>query len=531
MGASFVFQQTRNAAFARSGWWAVLLIALGAIAIALAQTGRQIWLAGWGIIDDHEVFDFLGTRQHLPFSEVISTVLDKTEVGSLEGRFRPAFYFLHVLETAAWGRDVHLWYGFHSLIFAFFLGAVWWVLCRMLGLLPSTLCMLPIAFTKFWGAVWGRLGPSEIYAAPAIGLMLLGCYEIFFAPSRLRRNLGCAILTVGTLIAAGSKETMLPLACLTLFVLVLAVVNRRLTMLSGSLAAAVTIVFCAIVISIVLRQLAATGTDYYGNSVSPFVRLRATLTLMRPFGAGFIVVAMVTIAVVAGLMLGLRKQVSNFEAVAVLGTLCFLLGFFISQQIAYGGNVPSGTRYDFPAMLIPICFIYFIGCVVNVRVREAGKQRLADGLALGFGIAIGAVFWSTGGFGGLATSIDQIEANIVKTREFSAELAAVVSRARTNPAAPIILEAYGPGAYEPVYSLQRYLLSAGLGNPMAVRLHPDQISIDAFYDKLENRLRLLQQDGGKSFVKLMDLPAGEPCLSIGINGEAAANCAGFRIRT
>jgi hypothetical protein len=32
-------------------------------------------------------------------------------------------------------------------------------------------------------------------------------------------------------------------------------------------------------------------------------------------------------------------------------------------------------------------------------------------------------------------------------------------------------------------------------------------------------------------VKLMDLPAGEPCLSIGINGEADANCAGFRIRT
>lgn len=531
MCASFGFQQTRDVAFARGGWWAALPIALGAIAIALAQTGRQIWLAGWGIIDDHEVFDFLGTRQHLPFSEVISTVLDKTEVGSLEDRFRPAFYFLHVLETAAWGRDVHLWYGFHSLIFAFFLGAVWWVLCRILGLLPSTLCMLPIAFTKFWGAVWGRLGPSEIYAAPAIGLMLLGCYEIFFAPSRLRRNLGCAILTVGTLIAAGSKETMLPLACLTLFVLVLAVVDRRLTMLSGSLAAALTIVFCAIVISIVLRQLAATGTDFYGHSVSPVVRLRTVLTLMRPFGTGFIIVATATIAVVAGLILGLRKLVSNFEAVAVLGTLCFLLGFFVSQEIAYGGSLPSGTRYDFPAMLIPICFVYFIACVVNLRVREAGKQRLADRLALGFAVALGVVFLSTGGIGGLVNSIGQVEANIAKTREFSAELAAIVSRARTNPAAPIILEAYGPGAYEPVYSLQRYLQSAGLGNPTAVRLHPDRKSIDAFYDKLQNRLRALQENGSKSFAKLTDLPTGKPCLSIGINGEAAANCEQFRIRT
>ena len=521
----------RDFAFARRGWLSAFAIVVGATAISFFLTGRQIWLAGWGIIDDHEVFDFLGTRQHLPFSEVISTVLDKTEVGSLEGRFRPAFYFLHVLETAAWGRDVHLWYGFHSLIFAFFLGAVWWVLCRILGLLPSTLCMLPIAFTKFWGAVWGRLGPSEIYAAPAIGLMLLGCYEIFFAPSRLRRNLGCAILTVGTLIAAGSKETMLPLACLTLFVLVLAVVDRRLTMLSGSMAAAVTIVFSAIVISIVLSQLAATGTDFYGNSVSPLVRLRATLTLMRPFGAGFIVVAMLTIAVVAGLIVGLRKWVSNVEAVAVLGTLCFLLGFFISQELAYGGSLPGGTRYDFPAMLIPICFVYFIGCVVNLRVREAGKPRLAEGLALGFALAMAAVFWSTGGFGGLANSIDQVEANIVKTREFSAEFAAIVSRARTDPAAPIILEAYGPGAYEPVYSLQRYIQSAGLENPIAVRLHPDRNSINLFYDDLENRLRILQDHGGQSFVKLLDLPGGSACLSIGINGEADAGCSGFRVRT
>jgi hypothetical protein len=521
----------RGGVFARRGWLPTVLVIFGAVAAALILTGRQIWLADWGIVDDHEIFDFLGSRQHLPISEIVSTVLDKTEVGNLQERFRPVYYFLRVVETAAWGRDVHLWYASHAMAFAVFLGAIWWVLFRILGLLPSALCMVPIAFAKFWGALWGRLGPSEIYAAPAIGLVVLGCYEIFFAPSVLRRNLGCVALTVGTLIAIGSKETLLPLAGFMLFVMALAVVGRRLTMVSALVAGAITFLFSVFVGWVVFKQLAVAGTDIYGNSVSPFARLTTVLTLMRPFGAGFIVVAMVIIAVVAGLILGLRKQVSNFEAVAVLGTLCFLLGFFVSQELAYGGNVPSGTRYDFPAMLIPICFIYFIGCVVNVRVREAGKQRLADGLALGFGIAIAAVFWSTGGFGGLANSIDQIEANIVKTREFSTELAAVVSRARTNPAAPIILEAYGPGAYEPVYSLQRYLQYAGLGNPMAVRLHPDQISIDAFYDKLENRLRLLQQDGGKSFVKLMDLPAGEPCLSIGINGEAAADCAGFRIRT
>ena len=119
----------------------------------------------------------------------------------------------------------------------------------------------------------------------------------------------------------------------------------------------------------------------------------------------------------------------------------------------------------------------------------------------------------------------------MKTKEFSTELAAVVSRARTDPAAPIILEAYGAGAYEPVYSLQRYLQSAGLQNPIAVRLHPDRQSISPFYDDLENRLRVLQDRGGRSFVKLADVPRGGACVSVGINGEADNVCSGFRVRT
>ena len=530
-GFSLEFGKIRDVVFARRGWWPVVLIALGAVAIALALTGRQIWLAGWGIVDDHEVFDFLGTKQHLPFSEVVSTVLDKTEVGSLEGRFRPVYYFLKVLETAAWGRDVHLWYGFHALTFAFFLGAVWWVLFRILGLLPSALCMVPIAFAKFWGAVWGRLGPSEVYAAPAIGLMALGCYEIFFAPSVMRRNLGCVALTVGTLIAVGSKETMLPLACLTVFVVALAVVDRRLTMLSGSMAAVITILFSSIVVCIVLRQLAATGADYYGNSVSIDVRLKATLRLMRPFGIIFIVVATIAIAVVARSILRSGKPIWGVESVGMLGTLCFLLGLFVSQELAYSGSLPTATRYDFPAMLIPVCFILWIGCVTNLRVRASGSERKAENMALGFGVAIAIVFLAAGGIEGVRYSAGMVETNIVKTKQFSGELAAIVSRAKTDPVAPIILEAYGPGAYEPVFSLQRYLSSAGLKNPIAVRLHADPMASGVLYESLEKTLRQLQDEGGRSFLRLADLPSGAGCLSIGINGDADKRCSGFQVGT
>jgi hypothetical protein len=517
----------RDVAFARRGWLPALLIVVGACAISFILTGRQIWLAGWGIIDDHEVFYFLGNKQHLNFSEIIGTVLDKTEVGSLQGRFRPSYYFLRVVECWAWGRNVHLWYGFITVAFAFFLGSVWWVISRFLGLLPSALCMVPIALAKFWGAIWGRLGPAEIYAAPATGLMLLGCYELFFSPTVLRRNLGCAALTIGTLIAIGTKETLLPLALLTLFFVALAIVDRRLTMLSGLIACAVTLLVSSVIVFVVLKQLAGTGADIYGNSVSPAGRIKATLMSMRPFSTGFIGIAMLTIAIVWRY----RKPLSKVGTVGVLGTLCFLLGLFISQEIAYGGTLPTGTRYDFPAMLIPICFVCFIGCAVKLRDRETRGENLADGRALLFATAIGIVLLSTGGIGRVIKSVHEVETNIAKTKEFSTELAAIVSRARTDPAAPVIFEAYGAGAYEAVYSLQRYLLSEGLENPIGVRLHPDERSQGPLYDNLERALRALQDSGGSLFVKLGDLPAASACLSIGINGEADTHCSGFRVRT
>lgn len=521
----------RNVAFARRGWLLALLVVFGAAAISFILTGRQIWLADWGIVDDHEVFYFLGNKQHLPLSEIIGTVLDKTEVGSLQGRFRPSYYFLRVVESWAWGRNVHLWYAFGTAAFAFFLGAAWWVIARFLGLLPSALCMVPIAFAKFWGAVWGRLGPAEIYAVPATGLMLLGCYELFFAPSALRRNLGCAALTIGTVIVIGTKETMLPLAFLALFYVALAVIDRRLTTLSGLLAGAIVLLCSCVMAWIVLRQLAGTGADIYGNSVSPAVRLKATLMSMRPFGAGFICIAMLAIAVVARLVWRYRKLMSKVEIAGGVGTLCFMLALFISQEISYGGALPTGTRYDFPAMLVPIFFVYFIACAVNLRLRETGRETSADVRALFFAVTMVFLFLSAGGIRGAARSFDEVETNIAKTKEFSVELAAIVSRARREPAAPIILEAYGGGAYEPVYSLQRYLVSAGLKNPVAVRLHPDPASSGPLYENLEKSLRALQDAGGNSFVKFGALPTATACLSIGINGEADTHCAGFKVRT
>jgi hypothetical protein len=70
------------------------------------------------MIDDHEIFNFLGPRLHLPLTEIWSTLVAKTEVGSLQGLFRPGYYVFKLIETSLWGDNVHLWYLARTIGFA-----------------------------------------------------------------------------------------------------------------------------------------------------------------------------------------------------------------------------------------------------------------------------------------------------------------------------------------------------------------------------------------------------------------------------
>jgi hypothetical protein len=117
-----LFPQSRAGAF-----FAIIVIS-GVFSLLL--TGTQIFRANWGLIDDHQIFTFLGPDLKLPASEIWSTLLTKTEVGQLQGRFRPSYYLITVVETSLFGPDVHLWYIRNSVAFALFLSGLWWTMSR-----------------------------------------------------------------------------------------------------------------------------------------------------------------------------------------------------------------------------------------------------------------------------------------------------------------------------------------------------------------------------------------------------------------
>src|ERR1700716_749054 len=136
-----------------------IIIACLSSAFSFLLMGRQIYQANWGLIDDHVVFYFLGSDLHLPLSEIWSTLLAKTEVGTFEGRFRPAYYLFTLTETWLWGANVHLWYLTRTIAFAVFLSSIWWIMRRFGGGWLSGALTASIALLPLWADVWSRLGP------------------------------------------------------------------------------------------------------------------------------------------------------------------------------------------------------------------------------------------------------------------------------------------------------------------------------------------------------------------------------------
>src|SRR5229473_2323515 len=110
--------------FVNNDIFAFIVIASLSSVIAFLLTGKQIYQANWGLIDDHEIFNFLGSDFYLPLSDIWHTLLTKTEVVSQQGRFRPGYYVFKLTETSLWGANIHLWYLVRTIGFAVFLSSI-----------------------------------------------------------------------------------------------------------------------------------------------------------------------------------------------------------------------------------------------------------------------------------------------------------------------------------------------------------------------------------------------------------------------
>jgi hypothetical protein len=514
----------------------IIILSLSLL-LSFLLLGKQVLYANWGLIDDHETYFWLGPGLHLPITDVWHTLITKTEIGTFQGRFRPTYCLLRILETAIWGTNVHLWYLARTVGFGIFIASIWWTINRFVGVWLGAILLIPFLTASFWPDVWARLGPSEIYGAVALGMILFGANCIFGSESRGQRLFGAAVIAVATIILVGAKETFVPLAGLSIVLLLLAGALRLLPM---TLVAGLIILisgFAGFIIYVVQRIVINTGTDYYANSFK-------LPQLMKIAGDAFVhaIAYWLPLYLAAILWFAITRRRSGkplrdwtIASSAVLAIFAFLVAVYVSQSVIYRSEIALGMRYDFPKALYTAFNSLLLVCYVAYLNRLYLAPATVNWLTIGFSILLCSV-WAPKLAHGLNRPLsDGVEHNIQRTNDFFHELESIVSVARASPQSPIILEAYEPWSWssEPVLSLSRYLTALGVRNPVSLRMHSGDHSSGALDDALERSMTVLQDRGDESFVPLAENVANmsKGCISIGINGPPVPACTGFAVKT
>jgi hypothetical protein len=511
------------------------MIIIGASAIALWLTGRQIIEARFGMIDDHQIPVFLGTRDHLPFNQIWSSLM-MTEAGTWIGRFRPTFYLFKLTEMSIWGTNVHLWYMTVTACFATLLASIWWAARRFVGLWLAGALTLCISLLPMWSTVFSRLGPSEIYGAGFLGLMIFGSDAILFANRRLNRNFGALLLVAATLMAVGMKETFPPLAGGSLAVLLLAAFERKLSPLVATAALAAIILPVAGMVWVVKGQVAG-GEDYYEQSLETNSILTFAINgLLASFRETWWAV-LPPVALMSTASALLRRPAGQYlkPATLTIAAWAFLLATYAVQCALYRStDFPMNIRYDFPAMLVtPLTFVV-TASYIFLTLRSFLPER-AVGLIAVIVAVLTLTFieskWSSLNNGAeLRAAADR---NITFSRGFYDQVEKAAAAANRSPSDPVLLEALGPASYEPVFSILSFLKSFGVKNPVSIRFQPDEIPRAKLYDSLQASLSQMQEKGSaEGFVPLrenLDRPHGG-CVSIGIEMSPDANCVGFSVK-
>ena len=523
----------------KRGWISLGIIFSISTAMAFALIGRQIFSANWGIVDDHEIFSYIGTNQRMPITDFLHVLLTKTEIGNLSyGRFRPSFFFFELLESAAWGKNVHLWYLARTFFFATFIASLWWLLSQFVRIWLAAALMLPVIFLPFWGGVWARLVPSEIYGSMALGLMLAGIYATIESPDESKRKWAAGLVTFAALLLVGSKETFIPLAGAALLALIFAGFRRRIPRWMAVCFSLLTCLYVAAIILTVQRSVSATGEDFYANTINIKQLLAIAGRSLYPvmIGSGLVPAYAIAILFFGYCAKRAHRNLRDWTQPSgiILAIFVFMAGIYFSQQVVYRGQLPLRMRYDFPASLFAPFSYYVLICYVFYQMRLYLHPRIVTIISVFLTVAIFAAYSARLTLRFNSTPISQaVSANIEKTNIFFTEISALAAAAKAKPQAPVILEVYGPDAYEALTGIETYLRSFGAENPVSVRLHIAETSKGALYDRLERQMRIMESGGDSRFVPLAKslVNSGNGCISVGINEAGSNDCTAFSIRS
>lgn len=493
--------------------------------------------AQWSVYGDHELRSYWVGHRDLGLAD-IPRIMMQTEVGHPGEftRYRPTNYLMYAAESVLWG-DNPSWLNvarvLDLMIFLVFIAVG---LCRYFPpLITVGLCAL-LMTAHYWKYVLIGFSANEQYILLVAPLFLWSYLRIYPRPAQqhsaasrpgLAWWLLCCVMAV---LLAGIKENM------TIVILPLLWLGgghwwrvRRL-----DLRLALVVLAClaiAFIVGAVVVGVRSVGADFYGNSVTLGHRLYTLLVQAWKYPMPVMLAAL--------LGLGLAGYLRPQAGAALAGWLDFAAHarrLFVLQaglvvlslaHIFFYEGWPLDSRYAFPGEF----FVFLTGAMLlhlaldAVRIWRPSSRVRAE-------LVCGLALISTAAFIGYSGIRDQVKTFTSASREFTQTLDRIVAQAKADPAVAIVVESATPYDLEPAFSINRYLLSFDVRNPIYLRLHdlrsasfPD----NPFFHGLIRTLEHLSAQGEVSaadsagtlpspflakFSKIDQFKLGQPCFSI-----------------
>jgi hypothetical protein len=473
--------------------------------------------ADFGMIDDHEIVSILGRDNVVRISEIFPLV----EEYSIEqnGRFRPGYYVLRVVEAFFAGGNASLWYT-NRLLFALVSAlALYWGLRVLLSPFPAGVVTL-LLFSGPQNEIWTGLGPPEAYGVPLVlaGLawiaVQLGRHH--WQPARLFP--GFALL----LLAGFIKESFVPVlpAALVFIYLVVPFVipsvmpdRHQLKLLD------VLILFLLIAGLGAQIWLTVTMLHTYSHQYAAKISMTSFLSAIKPMLESYARNTLWFVPVIVGLVTLLPRHSQEWREPGWCGDLIKIIvllvvsGFLIlgPQWVVYGGNISVEGRYLTPGNL----FVVFAAALGFYLLSSNFDRRHAElrGVVAGMLIAVALLR--------VLGTYREANAATLSTHKFQVKLAEIVQLKTQHPELPLLFYSTNVFDREPLGSVASFL-AVKLPNAERPFLNPSNWETGAaslLQIRLANLLRDESLAGIKYFAKFADFPGSNGrCIAVIFSG-------------
>ncbi len=155
-----------------------------------------------------------------------------------------------------------------------------------------------------------------------------------------------------------------------------------------------------------------------------------------------------------------------------VGLMLIILLTIASQYIFYVNQLPSNTRYDFPALLLfPILDLVAMSMIVTYFT----KHKYGPVIKLGIYTIMMAIFSFYIFHRGYTLIHLQSLKNVRETTGFESILNSAEKVISDDPNIPVIFVSERFIDFEPIASVAKYLNSRGISNPIQLYYNPTQV--------------------------------------------------------